>query len=64
MRAEASAVFVPNYKVTAFSNREQLFDYVESPDYMLTDEKKGVCFGFEVIENAPNDYTMNLYYND
>ena len=25
---------------------------------------KGVCFAFEVVENAPNDYSMKLYYPD
>jgi len=31
---------------------------------MVTRQAKGVCFAFEVIENAPNDFQMNLYYPD
>ena len=31
---------------------------------MVTRDAKGVCFAFEVIENAPNDYSMNLYFSD
>ena len=46
------------------SSKEELFDYLESPDYMVTRKAKGVCFAFEVIENAENDYSMNLYYGD
>ena len=56
--------FAPNYKLETYSSKEELFEYLESPDYMVTRQAKGVCFAFEVIENAPNDYSMNLYFGD
>ena len=31
---------------------------------MVDKKAKGVCFAFEVTQNADNDWQMNLYYND
>ena len=31
---------------------------------MMDRHTKGICFGFEVVENAENDYSINLYYPD
>ena len=59
-----SLVFAPKYEMVTYQSKEELFDYLESPDYMVTRSAKGVCFAFEVIENAPNDFQMNLYYPD
>ena len=47
-----------------YSSKEDLFDYLESPDYMNTRQAKGVCFAFEVIENSDRDFSFNFYYAD
>ena len=31
---------------------------------MTSDDKKGVCFAFEVIEHGEHDYELNLYFAD
>jgi len=60
----ATAAFVPIYKMTTMDSKDELFDYLTSDDYMVSRSAKGVCFAFEVVENAPNDWSMNLYYPD
>ena len=64
MRKYATPVFVPNYEVTEFVSKADLFDYIESPDYMVTRDMPGICFAYEVIENAPNDYQIMFYFSD
>ena len=31
---------------------------------MTSDDKKGVCFAFEVIEHSEHDYELNIYLAD
>ena len=64
MIKKATLAFVPNYKMETYDSKEELFDYLQSPDYMVDKKAKGVCFAFEVTQNADNDWQMNLYYND
>ena len=64
LRRKATPVFIPNYKLTPYANKEELFDYISSDDYMVSSSMKGVCFAFEVIENAPNDYDINIFFGD
>ena len=54
----------PLYKLEVMSSKEELFEYISSPDYMVTRQAKGVCFAFEVVENGEHDYSMNLYFGD
>lgn len=62
--AEATIALAPNYQLQYFSSQEELFDYVSSPDYMMTRQKKGICFGFEVVERASNDFQLKLFGSD
>ena len=41
-----------------------MFDYISNEDYLTTRKLRGVCFGFEVIENSRNDYEIKFYFND
>ena len=34
MLKKASIAFVPNYQMVTYASKEELFDYLESPDYM------------------------------
>ena len=47
-----------------YDSVNQMNDYLTSSDYMTSKDNKGMCFAFEVIENAEHDYTLNLYYQD
>jgi len=44
-----------------FESNEALDNYISSADYGWGD-KKGVCFGFKVIENRKNDYEVELMF--
>lgn len=36
MIKKATLAFVPNYQMTTYDSKEELFDYLQSPDYMVT----------------------------
>jgi len=54
---------VPKYVSVDYPTKTEFFDYLESDTYM-SDGNIGVCMGFEMIENAPNDYTLKIFLND
>ncbi len=60
----ATIAIVPNWKMHTYKTKEELYEYLTSPDYMVTRQSNGVCFAFEVIENAPNDYEMRIHMPD
>ena len=42
-----------------------MWDYIEHVDYGIDEiNRPGVCFGFSVIENALDDYEIEMYFND
>ena len=50
-----------------FDSQQDLDDYISAPDYLATDDTKGVCFGLQLFdppENAPNNYTFSLHFPD
>ena len=55
-----------DWEIKHFENKEQLFEYVSASDYMKSDEKKGVCYGFEMIQENSNEkeWTMKIFLND
>ena len=48
-----------------FSSEQELFEYVESPDYMNNRQNPGICFAFEIVaDEDSNTYQAKLYYQD
>ena len=52
--------FNPEFKY--YESKEALFEYIGSDTYLNPD--LGVCFGFEVVENGPHDWAVQLYFDD
>jgi len=48
----------------AFASHAELDAYIEHEEYGLDDEREGICFGFNIIEHADNDYELELMFND
>lgn len=64
-RNTAAWLIVPAYRTQFFANKEELFDYVASPDYLKDFEHQGICMGVEVLNTTdPDDYKLNFYFND
>ena len=64
IKQKVSILIAPNFKTKKFNSEKDLFDYVQDPNYMLTRDKPGICFGFGIEENGPNKYTSKLYFSD
>jgi hypothetical protein len=65
-RVEKNAVGIlaPSYKVKQFKDRDELFTYIAAEDYGTTTHK-GICLGYEIIENEANqNYSMTFYFAD
>lgn len=46
-----------------FENKDKLFDYVSSEDYLVEGGNAGVCYGFQ-MEETDDGYTLTLFFND
>ena len=57
-------LLLPHYKFEIYKSKEELFNYISSEDYLKTSDTKGICFGFEIIKHADNDWEAKLYFND
>ena len=64
IKQKAGLLIAPNFKTKKFKSEQDLFDYVQDPNYMLTRELPGICFGFGIELNGPNKYTSKLYFSD
>ena len=63
-RNTAAWLVVPAYRTQYFASKEELFDYVASPDYLKDFDHQGICFGVEVLNDKDDDYAVNFYFND
>ena len=55
----ASQDLIKDFELKEFATRQELFDFAEKKD--LTNR---ICFGFSVEEHAPNDFELELFFND
>lgn len=56
---------IPHFKIKTFATKQDLWDYVESPDYYVSRfGHDPLCYAFELIQNSPNSYEANLFFND
>jgi hypothetical protein len=54
-----------NYTFTNFTSVSEFTSYVANPQYLnKTAGFEGVCFGYQITENAPNNYNVELLFND
>lgn len=54
-----------NYNFTNFASVSEFTSYVANPQYLnKTAGFEGVCFGYQITENAPNNYNVELLFND
>ena len=54
----------PDFEFKSFATREDLFSYLQDPEYLKSDDHPGVCYGFELVKDGDKAYTTNLYFND
>ncbi|CDW85159.1 abc transporter family protein [Stylonychia lemnae] len=54
---------VIDFEYMAFKSHDDIIDYIASSDYMLRGGKKGICFGFSVLENGSDDIDVKLIFN-
>jgi hypothetical protein len=47
-----------------FDTHDDIIKYISAGDYMMNGGKKGVCFGFSVLENNSTDIDIKLIFND
>lgn len=53
------------YTFKNFDTEEDLNEYISSTQYFnISAGFEGVCFGYQIKENAKNDYAINIYFND
>ena len=64
IKHKVSILLAPNFKTKKFNSEKDLFDYVQDPNYMLTRDRPGICFGFGIEQNGPDKYTSKLYFSD
>ena len=58
-------MLIPAFKIKMFATKQDLWDYVESDLYYVARfGHDPLCYGFEIIENSPNSYEANLFFND
>ena len=69
----AAAIAVPFYQSYHFNTIEEFNDYIESPDYKLNNQHKGVChaiqhYADEQIDGktdaTSNNYTFDIHFPD
>lgn len=50
-----------NFTFKPFKDHEEFDEYVRDTDYGSA-KHPGVCFGFDIHENSPNDYDLELMF--
>ena len=64
-QTDTAGLLIPRFKTKKFATKQDMWDYVESPDYYGARlGPSPLCYGFEIIENSPNSYESNLFFND
>ena len=53
----------PKFEFRNFTSKEELYTYIQKPEYLTNDSNKGVCYGFE-IKKTSDGYEANLFFND
>jgi hypothetical protein len=49
-----------DFELMQFESHQAIVDYLNSPDYELTNQTKGLCFGFSVTEDPTNADKVDL----
>ena len=52
------------FQYLAFESVQDILDYIEHPDYMMTDDHPGICFGFSVTNSSSDDFEIQMLFND
>ena len=52
-----------NFTFMAFSKHQDILDYLKSPQYMYSKNRPGVCFGFSVTEDRPDNIDVKLAFS-
>lgn len=63
-REDDSEAELPTFKITPFTDKDELFDWISSDDYTYPDGNTGVCYGFQMEEDDDKGYTLTLFFND
>jgi hypothetical protein len=53
-----------NFTFVPFKTHDDIINYISASDYMMNGGKKGVCFGFSVLEKNSSDIDIKLVFND
>lgn len=61
---ELAMQYFGDFRVQRFNSSEELEAYLLLPEYGRSADIPAVCFGYSVIENASNDYEVELMFND
>jgi len=47
-----------------FESEKSINDYIKDPNYMQTEDRPGICFGFIIEENSISDFDIKIFQND
>jgi len=53
-----------NFTFVPFKTHDDIINYISASDYMTNGGKKGICFGFSVLEKNSTDIDIKLVFND
>ena len=67
----AARPFIPHFKMKHFANDQEFNEYVSSPDYKISDDYPGICFGMQQFVDEgdktgwdSNNFTFNFHFPD
>lgn len=52
-----------SWEIVYFETEDSFNEYVGAPDY-LTEDKHGICFGFQMRKRGEHDYSARFYFDD
>lgn len=47
-----------------FTSKDDLFAYTSDEGYPDTGDHKGVCYGFQMVQDDNGKYELELFFND
>jgi hypothetical protein len=52
-----------NFTFKAFPKHDDILSYIGNPNYMYSHDRPGVCFGFSVTEDKPDNIDLKLAFS-